>query len=214
VGAVAIGQDAAKHARTGRGAGDLLDFLDGIDGIERDAELMGARDIALLLDRVAVGDAVGRGTGGERHFDLGHRSRVEARAQRGEERQHFGRWIGLHRIEYAGGRHGAGEAEVIVTDDLEVDDEAGALGSSVGEEVDHALRSHRRYSPIRAQWMALEMAQARPAVETGTSRPSFGPSSAMIVRAPGRLAFTAVCLPWLGGVVPSALLARKVVPLQ
>ncbi len=215
VGAVAVGQDAAEDTGARGGPGDLLDFLDRVDGIERDAEVMGARDITLLLDRVAERNAVGRSAGGERHFDFGHRSRVEARAESGEQRQHFGRRIGFHRIEDAGGRHRAGEAEIIVTDDLEVDDKAGALGSSVGEEVDHALRSHRRYSPIRAQWMALELAEARPPRwRRESGRPTFGPSSAMIVRA--RCASHSprfVCL-GLEGFIPSALLARKVVPLQ
>ena len=35
----AVGQDAAEDARARRGAGDLLDLLDAIDGEERHAEL-------------------------------------------------------------------------------------------------------------------------------------------------------------------------------
>ena len=67
---------------------------------------------------------------------------VEARAEVGKEREDFGRRIGLHRIEDAGIRHGAGEGEIVVTDDVEVEHEAGSLRSSGGEEVEHALRCH------------------------------------------------------------------------
>ena len=112
VGTVAIGQDAAEDTSAGGDAGDFLDFFDRIDSEERHAELMRMGDITLLLDRVAVGDAVGRGAGGERHLDFGHRSGVEARAETGEQRQDFVRRIGLHRIKDAGGRHRAGEANL------------------------------------------------------------------------------------------------------
>ena len=67
----------------------------------RTPSAMGARDVALLLDGVAEGDAVGRGAGRERHLDLGDRGGVEARAERGEQRQHLRRRIGLHRVEDA-----------------------------------------------------------------------------------------------------------------
>ena len=141
-GAGAIGEDAAEHAGTGRRARHLLDFLDGVDGIERYAESEGARDIALLLDRVTEGDAVGRGPGGKRHLDFGHRRRVKARAETGEQRQDLRRRIGFHRIENAGSRHGAGEAKIVGAHDFEIDDEAGAFGSSGGEEVENASGGH------------------------------------------------------------------------
>ena len=44
----------------GRRAGDLLDLGLAVDREEAHAERVGARDVALLLDRVAEGDAVGR----------------------------------------------------------------------------------------------------------------------------------------------------------
>ena len=56
----AVGQDAAKHACARRRAGDLLDLRRAVDRKEIDAERIGAGDVALLLDGVAVGDAVGR----------------------------------------------------------------------------------------------------------------------------------------------------------
>ena len=85
-GADAVGQDAAEHACAGRGAGDLLDLRHAVDREEAHAERMGAGDVALLLDGVAVGDAVGRGAGRQHHLDLGDRGGVEAGAERGEQR--------------------------------------------------------------------------------------------------------------------------------
>ena len=85
LGAVVGDQDAAEDARGGRGAADLLDFLAQIDGEEADAALVGGGDVALLLDGVAVGDALGRGAGGERHVDLGDAGAIEARAELGEQ---------------------------------------------------------------------------------------------------------------------------------
>src|SRR5690606_25784238 len=90
-GAVAGAQDAAEYLRAGRGAGDLVDLLGGIDGEEADAARKGGGNVALLLDRVAIGDAVGRGAGGERHVDLGDAGAIEARAELGEEPEHLGR---------------------------------------------------------------------------------------------------------------------------
>ena len=75
-GARAVAEDAAEHLRARRGAGDLLDLGLAIDGEEADAERIGARDVALLLDRVAEADAVGRRAGGQRLLDLGHARRV------------------------------------------------------------------------------------------------------------------------------------------
>ena len=83
-GADAVGQDAAEYFRAGRRAGDLFDLGLAVDRVKADAEREGARDIPLLLDRVAVGDAVGGGTGGERHLDFGDRGGVEAGAELGQ----------------------------------------------------------------------------------------------------------------------------------
>src|SRR5664279_6646508 len=79
-----VRQDAAEHARAGRRAGDLLDLGLAVDRVEADAEREGARDVAFLLDRVAVADAVGRGAGGEHHLGLGDRGGVEAGAELGQ----------------------------------------------------------------------------------------------------------------------------------
>ncbi len=61
----AVAQDPAEHLRAGRGARDLFDLGLAIDGEEADAERVGARDVLLLLDRVAEADAVGRRAGGQ-----------------------------------------------------------------------------------------------------------------------------------------------------
>ena len=86
--------------RAGRGAADLLDLGLAVDREQADAEREGARDVALLLDGVAEGDAVGRGAGREHHLDLGDRGGVEAGAERGEERQQLRRRIRLHGVEH------------------------------------------------------------------------------------------------------------------
>ena len=59
---------------------------------------IGARDVALLLDGVAEGDAVSRRAGVHRHLDFGNRRGVEGRAHRGEQAQDLRRRVGLHRI--------------------------------------------------------------------------------------------------------------------
>ena len=71
----------------GRRARDLLDLGLAVDREQANAELVGARDVALLLDGVAIGDAVRRRAGRERHLDLGDRGGVEAGAELGEQRQ-------------------------------------------------------------------------------------------------------------------------------
>ena len=77
----AVAENAAEHLRSWRGARDLLDLRLAIDREQPHAERIGARDVTLLLDRVAEADAVGRRAGGHRLLDLGHRSRVEARPE-------------------------------------------------------------------------------------------------------------------------------------
>ena len=69
-GARAVAQDAAEHFRARRGARDLLDLRLAIDREQPHAEREGARDVALLLDRVAEADAVRRRARRERLLDL------------------------------------------------------------------------------------------------------------------------------------------------
>ena len=116
--------DAADHPAAGRGARDLLHLGLAIHGEQRDAEREGGGDLALFLDGVAVGDAVGRGAGGERVMRLGERGHVEAAAQAGKQLEDFRRRIGLHGVEHLGVRQRLGEVQIVLTDDVEIDDEA------------------------------------------------------------------------------------------
>jgi hypothetical protein len=50
----AVAQDAAKHLRAGGRTGDLVGLGLAIDREEPDAVRVGARDVAFLLDRVAI----------------------------------------------------------------------------------------------------------------------------------------------------------------
>ena len=120
-----------------------------VDREEADAARESRGDVALFLDRVAVGDAVGRGAGGERHVDLGDRGAVEGRAELGEELQDLRRRVGLDRVEDAAVRQRAGEGGVVLAHDIEVDHEAGAVGSSVAEEVADTV-GHSRELPSQS----------------------------------------------------------------
>ena len=140
-GADAVRQDAAEHARARRGAGDLLDLGLAIDREQAHAERIGARDVAFLLDRVAERDAIGAGTRGERHLDLRHGGRVEARAERGEQRQHLGRGIGLHGVEHARVGQSLGEGLIVLAHDVEVDDKTRPVVGIAAQEVADA-RGH------------------------------------------------------------------------
>ena len=123
-GACAVREDAAEHLGAGRRAGDLVHFGLAVDRIEADAEREGAGDIALLLDGVAVRDAVGRGARGQHQLDLGDRGGVEARAELGQQAEHLGRGVGLHGVEHARVGQRLGEGIVVVFDDVEIDDKA------------------------------------------------------------------------------------------
>ena len=137
----AVGEDAAKDARAGGGAGDLLDLGDAVDREQAHAERIGARDVAFLLDRVAEGDPVRLGAGREHHLDLGDRGGVEARAEPGEEREHLGRRVRLDRIEHLRVRQRLGEGQIVFSHDVEVDDQARAVVGPLTQELADA-RSH------------------------------------------------------------------------
>ena len=123
----AVAEDAAEHARTRRGAGDLLDFGLAVDGVEPHPEREGARDVALFLDRVAEADAVGRRAGGERLLDLGRARAIEAGAEIGEQVEDLRRRVGLDGVEHPRIRQRLGEMRVVFAHDVEVDDEARAV---------------------------------------------------------------------------------------
>ncbi len=136
----AVAENAAEHFRAGRGARDLLDLGLAVDRVEPDAERVGARDVLLLLDRVAETDAVGRRAGGQRLLDLGDRGGVEAGAETCEQAQDFRRGIGLDGVEDARVRQRLGEAEIVFAHDVEIDDEARAVLAIAGEELLDAIR--------------------------------------------------------------------------
>ena len=133
IGSRIVDEQAAEDARARRGPRDLLDLGLAIDGEQPHAELEGARHVALLLDRVAEGDAVGRGAGREHRLDLGDRGRVEAGAEIGEKAQDLGRGICLHGVEDARVRQRIGEGAVILGDHVAVDDEARSVLSALAK---------------------------------------------------------------------------------
>ena len=86
----AVAQDPAEHLRAGGGAGDLLHLGLAIHCEQADPERIGARDVLLLLDRVAEADAVGGRAGGQRLLDLVHRGGVEAGPKPGKQIENSG----------------------------------------------------------------------------------------------------------------------------
>jgi hypothetical protein len=112
---------------------------------------MRTSDIALLLDRVAEGNA-GRGrTGVECHFDFSHGGAIEVGAHGGEKPEDFGRRVCLDGIiDHAVGQ-GMAERLEIVFDHIEIDHEAWAVGTSGGEKVADALRHGINPSKVKSQ---------------------------------------------------------------
>ena len=184
----------------GSGTGDLLDLDLAIDRIEAHAELEGAHDVALLLDRVAEGDAVGRGAGGEHHLDLGDRGGVEAGAEQRQRAQDLGRRIGLHGVEHARVGQGPGELGVVVAHDLEVDDHARAVLTSVAQEFTDAL-SHGALptkGSMEVLWsLRIEVQTIRKSCRPASAREDGIPLRAMETRM-ARWALHPTMLPWIG----------------
>ena len=102
---------------------------------EPDAKLEGARNVALLLDRVAERDPVGRGAGRQHLLDLHHRGRVEAGAHAGQEVEHLWGRIGLYGIEHPGIRQSFGKRSIIVAHDIEVEHHARSVITARTEEI-------------------------------------------------------------------------------
>ncbi len=150
-----VRQHTAEHAAAGSSAGYLLDFFNAIDCIKANTQLESARNIALLLDGVAIGDTVWRRACFQSHFDFSNRSGIEARAERSEQAQDFRRRICLHRIEDARIGQSLLEALIVVAHDVGVDDEARTVRTAGVEEVDDTLRCHGR-SPARLDLPHLE----------------------------------------------------------
>jgi hypothetical protein len=141
----AVAMDAADDAAAGRDAGDLLDLGLAVHRKQRHAERSSGRDLALLLDRVAVGQALGRGAGGEHRLGLAHRGDIEAGAELGQELEDFRRRVGLHGIEHLGVRQRPGEGRIVLADHFEVDDQTGSLVLAVLEKFADACGHSSRF---------------------------------------------------------------------
>ena len=146
----AVGEDAAEHLRAGRHAGDLLDLGLAVDGKEPHAEGVGPGDVALLLDGVAVAEAVSRGARRQRHLDLRDRGGVEAGAELGQQRQYLRGGVRLDGVEHPGVRQGLGKVLVVGPNDVEIDDEDRSFvlaALAAGLQVVTDARSHMRALP-------------------------------------------------------------------
>ena len=130
-GARAVAMDTADHAAARRRAGDLLHLGLAIDGIERNAELECRGDLALLLDRVAIGDALRRRAGRQHVVRLADRGDVKAGAETDQQAQDLRRRIGLDGIEHLGVGQRLGEAEIVLAHDVEVEHEARSVIGAV-----------------------------------------------------------------------------------
>ena len=87
------------------------------------------------------------------YLSQGVKAALEAGAEAGKEREHLGRRVGLHGVEHARVGQCLGEAEVVLADDIEIDDEARpvvmAVLLAIAQEVTDA-RGHGR-SPHQVQ---------------------------------------------------------------
>ena len=118
--------DAADDPATRRHVGDLLYLGLAIDREQRHAELESLGDLALFLDRIAVGDAIGGGARGEHRVGFGDRGHIEAAAEIGQELKDFRRRISLYGVIDFRVRQRLGEVLIVLADDIEIDDEAGS----------------------------------------------------------------------------------------
>ena len=146
----AVGQDAAEHLAAGRHARDLFDFRLAIDRKQANAERVGACDVPLLLDRIAIGDAVRRAAGRQHHLDLLDRGGVEARSELLQQRQHLRRRVGLHGVKHARVGQRLRKGLVVVTHDVEVDDKARPVAGAITQKVADA-RSHGALLPTSSR---------------------------------------------------------------
>ena len=133
LGAAAIDQHAAEHARARRHAGELLQLRLAVEGEQAHALLVGPGDVLLLLDGVAEGDAVDRDAGRLHELDLAAGGGVELRAGGRQARQDLRRRVGLHGVEDVRRRQQLAHAAEVVLDDVEIDHQARRLGLLLSE---------------------------------------------------------------------------------
>src|SRR6202034_2994063 len=147
----AIAVNAADHAATGGGACNLFDLGLAIDSKHRDAALVGVTDLALFLDGVAVGDTVGGSAGSQHLMGLVERGHIEAATEFDQKLQNFGRRVRLDGVVDPGVRQCLGEAKIILADDIKIDNEAGAVFSTLLEEFADAC-GHLDPAPLSGRW--------------------------------------------------------------
>ncbi len=139
--------DAANDTAGRRRTRDLFHLGLAIDREQRDAERESGSDLALFFDRVAVRDAVRRRASGEHGGRLAHRSDIEAAAESGQQLENFRRRIRLDRVEHLSVRQRLGEVLIVVTDHVEIDDQAGSVIGAVLEEFADTC-GHRHIAPL------------------------------------------------------------------
>ena len=139
IGAGAFNQDAAEDACPRSRAGELFHLGLAVEGEEAHALLIGIGDVALFLDRVAVGDVLGGDAALQAEVDLVAAGDVEARAQILECRNHLGRRVRLDRVEHTSQRQIAPQQLIRLRHDIEIDDQAGRFGLSLGEKLSDLL---------------------------------------------------------------------------
>lgn len=122
--------------------GELPEFRLGVERVQAHALLERPGDIALLLDGVAVRDAVGGGAGSQHHLDLAAAGGIEGRAEPGEQFEDLRCRIGLHRVVHVGNRQIAAQRAIVVGNHVEIDHQQGGVGTSLGE-VTVDLGGHR-----------------------------------------------------------------------
>ena len=141
-GAGAVAQNAAKHFCSRRRAGHLFDFGFAIDREQAHAKFKGALDVALLLDRIAIADAIRARARRQHLFDLDDRGGVETGTKTRQQFEDPWIGIGLHGVEHAGIGQRLGEGRIIVAHDIEVEHQARPILAAVAEEFQNTI-GHR-----------------------------------------------------------------------
>src|SRR5262249_54548894 len=119
----------------------------------------GACDVTLLLDGVAIGNAVGRSARGKHHLDLGDRGGIETGAEAGQKRQHFRRRVCLDGVEHPRVRQCAGKRPGIVAYDYNIDREAWSVVLAPAQKLMDALR-HGALPTGKGSGKPLDMGRA------------------------------------------------------
>ena len=125
-----------------RRARDLLGLGIAVESEQANAQLIGARDVALVLDGVPVADPVRRRAAASTMSISATEAVSKHEPSESQERKHLGRRVGLHRVEHAACRATSREGMVVLADDVEVDDEDRAFIGPLAEEIADAPAHH------------------------------------------------------------------------